>query len=133
MGKKGSLYKPSSDIWIFQVQLRLYLRGLPLVSRIIYGSLENPQISCFSVVNSWELSDKGHRTTVQAGLVQGSSELPLTLFALLSLQCVPPDEACTSLDASMIWAMMQNKKTFTKPLAVIHQQVEAKGAFGEAQ
>uniref|UniRef100_A0A8C7BLC0 Transforming growth factor beta receptor 3 n=1 Tax=Neovison vison TaxID=452646 RepID=A0A8C7BLC0_NEOVI len=41
-------------------------------------------------------------------------------------KCVPPDEACTSLDASMIWAMMQNKKTFTKPLAVIHQQVEAK-------
>ncbi|XP_044770492.1 transforming growth factor beta receptor type 3 isoform X2 [Neomonachus schauinslandi] len=41
-------------------------------------------------------------------------------------KCVPPDEACTSLDASMIWAMMQNKKTFTKPLAVIHQQAEAK-------
>ncbi|EHA99994.1 TGF-beta receptor type III [Heterocephalus glaber] len=36
-------------------------------------------------------------------------------------KCVPPDEACTSLDAAMIWAMMQNKKTFTKPLAVIHQ------------
>ncbi|XP_015356379.1 transforming growth factor beta receptor type 3 [Marmota marmota marmota] len=36
-------------------------------------------------------------------------------------KCVPPDEACTSLDASMIWAMMQNKKTFTKPLAVVHQ------------
>lgn len=35
-------------------------------------------------------------------------------------KCVSPDEACTSLDASMIWAMMQNKKTFTKPLAVIH-------------
>ncbi|XP_014405524.1 PREDICTED: transforming growth factor beta receptor type 3 isoform X2 [Myotis brandtii] len=42
-------------------------------------------------------------------------------------KCVPPDEACTSLDASMIWAMMQNKKTFTKPLAVIHQEVESKG------
>ncbi|EHB12630.1 TGF-beta receptor type III [Heterocephalus glaber] len=36
-------------------------------------------------------------------------------------KCVPRDEACTSLDAAMIWAMMQNKKTFTKPLAVIHQ------------
>ncbi|KAM5256048.1 transforming growth factor beta receptor type 3 [Ctenodactylus gundi] len=36
-------------------------------------------------------------------------------------KCVPPDEACTSLDAAMIWAMMQNKKTFTRPLAVIHQ------------
>lgn len=36
-------------------------------------------------------------------------------------KCVPPEEACTSLDAAMIWAMMQNKKTFTKPLAVIHQ------------
>lgn len=35
-------------------------------------------------------------------------------------KCVPPDEACTSLDASMIWAMMQNKKTFTRPLAVIY-------------
>ncbi|XP_008825048.1 transforming growth factor beta receptor type 3 isoform X2 [Nannospalax galili] len=36
-------------------------------------------------------------------------------------KCVPPDEACTSLDATMIWAMMQNKKTFTKALAVVHQ------------
>lgn len=42
-------------------------------------------------------------------------------------KCVPPDEACTSLDASTIWAMMQNKKTFTKPLAVIHHEVESKG------
>ncbi|ELW72634.1 Transforming growth factor beta receptor type 3 [Tupaia chinensis] len=41
-------------------------------------------------------------------------------------KCVPPDEACTSLDASMIWALMQNKKTFTKPLAVIHHKVETK-------
>ncbi|XP_069335291.1 transforming growth factor beta receptor type 3 [Eulemur rufifrons] len=41
-------------------------------------------------------------------------------------KCVPPDEACTSLDASMIWAMMQNKKTFTKPLAVIHHEIESK-------
>ncbi|MEE6494540.1 hypothetical protein FKM82_001783 [Ascaphus truei] len=30
-----------------------------------------------------------------------------------------PDEACTSLNVDMILAMMQNKKTFTKPLAVI--------------
>ncbi|XP_006831122.1 PREDICTED: transforming growth factor beta receptor type 3 [Chrysochloris asiatica] len=42
-------------------------------------------------------------------------------------KCIPPDEACTSLDASMIWAMMQNKKTFTKPLAVIHHGGEPKG------
>ncbi|XP_043819828.1 transforming growth factor beta receptor type 3 [Dromiciops gliroides] len=35
-------------------------------------------------------------------------------------KCIPPDEACTSLDASMIWAMMQNKKTFTKPLVVVY-------------
>ncbi|XP_057569158.1 transforming growth factor beta receptor type 3 isoform X3 [Hippopotamus amphibius kiboko] len=42
-------------------------------------------------------------------------------------KCVLPDEACTSLDASMIWAMMQNKKTFTKPLAVIHHEVQLKG------
>ncbi|XP_022409098.1 transforming growth factor beta receptor type 3 isoform X2 [Delphinapterus leucas] len=41
-------------------------------------------------------------------------------------KCVLPDEACTSLDASMIWAMMQNKKTFTKPLAVIHHEVQLK-------
>lgn len=41
-------------------------------------------------------------------------------------KCVSPDEACTSLDASMIWAMMQNKKTFTKPLAVIHQGGDTK-------
>ncbi|XP_008999928.2 transforming growth factor beta receptor type 3 isoform X1 [Callithrix jacchus] len=41
-------------------------------------------------------------------------------------KCVPPEEACTSLDASIIWAMMQNKKTFTKPLAVIHHEVAPK-------
>lgn len=34
-------------------------------------------------------------------------------------QCIPPDEACDSLKAEMILAMMQNKKTFTKPLAVV--------------
>ncbi|XP_068095913.1 transforming growth factor beta receptor type 3 isoform X4 [Hyperolius riggenbachi] len=34
-------------------------------------------------------------------------------------KCIPPDEACTSLDSSMIVVMMDNKKTFTKPLAVI--------------
>ncbi|XP_004455627.2 transforming growth factor beta receptor type 3 [Dasypus novemcinctus] len=42
-------------------------------------------------------------------------------------KCVPPDEACTLLDASMIWAMMLNKKTLTKPLAVIHHEIESKG------
>ncbi|XP_077309055.1 transforming growth factor beta receptor type 3 isoform X4 [Lithobates pipiens] len=34
-------------------------------------------------------------------------------------KCIPPDEACTSLDSSMIIAMIKNKKSFTKPLAVI--------------
>ncbi|XP_042319440.1 transforming growth factor beta receptor type 3 isoform X2 [Sceloporus undulatus] len=34
-------------------------------------------------------------------------------------KCIPPDEACTFLSVDMILAMMQNKKTFTKPLAVI--------------
>ncbi|XP_007428170.1 transforming growth factor beta receptor type 3 isoform X1 [Python bivittatus] len=34
-------------------------------------------------------------------------------------KCVLPDEACTFLNVDMILAMMQNKKTFTKPLAVI--------------
>nr|O88393.1 RecName: Full=Transforming growth factor beta receptor type 3; Short=TGF-beta receptor type 3; Short=TGFR-3; AltName: Full=Betaglycan; AltName: Full=Transforming growth factor beta receptor III; Short=TGF-beta receptor type III; Flags: Precursor [Mus musculus]AAC28564.1 betaglycan [Mus musculus] len=43
---------------------------------------------------------------------KGSQKLP---------KCVTPDDACTSLDATMIWTMMQNKKTFTKPLAVVLQ------------
>ncbi|XP_044288202.1 transforming growth factor beta receptor type 3 isoform X2 [Varanus komodoensis] len=34
-------------------------------------------------------------------------------------KCIPPDEACDFLSVDMILAMMQNKKTFTKPLAVI--------------
>uniref|UniRef100_A0A8D0GDE8 Transforming growth factor beta receptor 3 n=1 Tax=Sphenodon punctatus TaxID=8508 RepID=A0A8D0GDE8_SPHPU len=34
-------------------------------------------------------------------------------------KCIPPDEACTSLNVDMILAMMYKKKTFTKPLAVI--------------
>lgn len=37
------------------------------------------------------------------------------------LQCVPPDEACTSLNVDMILAMMHNKKTFTKPLVITHE------------
>nr|XP_021493570.1 transforming growth factor beta receptor type 3 [Meriones unguiculatus]XP_021493571.1 transforming growth factor beta receptor type 3 [Meriones unguiculatus] len=43
---------------------------------------------------------------------KGSQKLP---------RCVTPDEACTSLDATTIWTMMHNKKTFTKPLAVVHR------------
>nr|XP_006001135.1 PREDICTED: transforming growth factor beta receptor type 3 isoform X1 [Latimeria chalumnae] len=34
-------------------------------------------------------------------------------------KCIPPDEACTSVDIHMIFAMLRNKKTFTKPLAVV--------------
>uniref|UniRef100_U3J3N4 Transforming growth factor beta receptor 3 n=2 Tax=Anas platyrhynchos TaxID=8839 RepID=U3J3N4_ANAPP len=34
-------------------------------------------------------------------------------------KCIPPDEACTSLNVDMILAMMHNKKTFTKPLVVV--------------
>ncbi|XP_075038494.1 transforming growth factor beta receptor type 3 isoform X3 [Mixophyes fleayi] len=34
-------------------------------------------------------------------------------------KCIQLDEACTSLTSSMILSMMQNKKTVTKPLAVI--------------
>ncbi|XP_030062935.1 transforming growth factor beta receptor type 3 isoform X2 [Microcaecilia unicolor] len=34
-------------------------------------------------------------------------------------KCIPPDEACISLNSEMILAMMRNKKTFTKPLAVV--------------
>lgn len=33
-------------------------------------------------------------------------------------KCIPPDEACTSLDSKMILVLMSNKKSFTKPLAV---------------
>ncbi|XP_013816829.2 transforming growth factor beta receptor type 3 isoform X2 [Apteryx mantelli] len=39
-------------------------------------------------------------------------------------KCIPPDEACTSLNVDMILAMMHNKKTFTKPLAVITYEVK---------
>ncbi|XP_018116513.1 transforming growth factor beta receptor type 3 isoform X2 [Xenopus laevis] len=42
-------------------------------------------------------------------------------------KCIPPDEACTSLNVEMIVAMMQNKKTFTKPLAVISPIVKTPG------
>ncbi|XP_006899023.1 PREDICTED: transforming growth factor beta receptor type 3 isoform X1 [Elephantulus edwardii] len=41
-------------------------------------------------------------------------------------KCVSLDEACTSLDASMIWTMMQNKMTFIKPLVVLRHSEEAK-------
>uniref|UniRef100_A0A8C9FUC5 Transforming growth factor beta receptor 3 n=1 Tax=Pavo cristatus TaxID=9049 RepID=A0A8C9FUC5_PAVCR len=37
------------------------------------------------------------------------------------VECVPPDEACTSLNVDMILAMMHNKKTFTKPLVITHE------------
>ncbi|CAH2311521.1 transforming growth factor beta receptor type 3 isoform X1, partial [Pelobates cultripes] len=40
------------------------------------------------------------------------------------LKCIDPDEACTSLNLKMIMAMMHNKKTFTKPLAVITSDSE---------
>ncbi|XP_075689341.1 transforming growth factor beta receptor type 3 isoform X2 [Rhinoderma darwinii] len=34
-------------------------------------------------------------------------------------KCIPPEEACVSLDVSMIMVMMDKKKTLTKPLAVV--------------
>ncbi|XP_071983850.1 transforming growth factor beta receptor type 3 isoform X1 [Engystomops pustulosus] len=34
-------------------------------------------------------------------------------------KCIRPDEACTSLDSSMIMVFIDNKKTLTKPLAVV--------------
>ncbi|XP_030350167.1 transforming growth factor beta receptor type 3 isoform X3 [Strigops habroptila] len=37
-------------------------------------------------------------------------------------KCIPPDEACTSLNVDMILAMMHNKKTFTKPLVVVSHE-----------
>ncbi|XP_074858335.1 transforming growth factor beta receptor type 3 isoform X3 [Carettochelys insculpta] len=42
-------------------------------------------------------------------------------------KCILPDEACTSLSVDMILAMMHNKKTFTKPLAVITHEEKPKG------
>ncbi|XP_005422180.2 transforming growth factor beta receptor type 3 [Geospiza fortis] len=39
-------------------------------------------------------------------------------------KCIPPDEACTSLNVDMILAMMHNKKTFTKPLVVITHEAK---------
>ncbi|XP_051026520.1 transforming growth factor beta receptor type 3 [Acomys russatus] len=36
-------------------------------------------------------------------------------------KCVSIDDACTSLDATTIWTLMQNKKTFTRALAVVYQ------------
>ncbi|KAH0618425.1 hypothetical protein JD844_017610 [Phrynosoma platyrhinos] len=44
-------------------------------------------------------------------------------------KCIPPDEACTFLSVDMILAMMQNKKTFTKPLAVITHKGRTEGKF----
>ncbi|EMP36609.1 Transforming growth factor beta receptor type 3 [Chelonia mydas] len=46
-------------------------------------------------------------------------------------KCIPPDEACTSLNVDMILAMMHNKKTFTKPLAVITHEEKPKDRLGE--
>lgn len=37
-------------------------------------------------------------------------------------KCIRPDEACISLDSSMIMVMIDNKKTLTKPLAVVSQE-----------
>ena len=113
------------------MQLRIHW-ACYYIYQIVCGSLKNTQTSCFSVVTSCELPDKGHKTAVRAELAK-ALRVTLALLCSASPQCVPPDEACTSLDASTIWAMMQNKKTFTKPLAVIHHEVESKGVFWEAQ
>nr|XP_033772662.1 transforming growth factor beta receptor type 3 isoform X2 [Geotrypetes seraphini] len=43
-------------------------------------------------------------------------------------KCIPPDEACTSLNVEMILAMMRNKKTFTKPLAVVPNAEKTTGS-----
>ncbi|KAM8930579.1 transforming growth factor beta receptor type 3 [Pelodytes ibericus] len=45
------------------------------------------------------------------------------------LKCIDPDEACTSLNFQMIMAMMNNKKTFTKPLAVITDGDQTDSSF----
>ncbi|RMC08498.1 hypothetical protein DUI87_14743 [Hirundo rustica rustica] len=45
-------------------------------------------------------------------------------------KCIPPDEACTSLNVDMILAMMHNKKTFTKPLVIIHEGKQEAVLYG---
>ncbi|XP_056379142.1 transforming growth factor beta receptor type 3 isoform X3 [Hyla sarda] len=37
-------------------------------------------------------------------------------------KCIRPNEACTSLDSSMLMVMVDNKKTLTRPLAVVSQE-----------
>lgn len=51
----------------------------------------------------------------------------LTSHSFFHPQCIPPDEACTSLNVDMILAMMHNKKTFTKPLVVITREGKPEG------
>ncbi|XP_069823763.1 transforming growth factor beta receptor type 3 isoform X3 [Dendropsophus ebraccatus] len=36
-------------------------------------------------------------------------------------KCIRPDEACTTLDSSMLMVMIDNRKTLTKPLVVVSQ------------
>lgn len=68
----------------------------------------------------------GYEATVHlAQLSWQMGDSDLTLF--FALQCIPPDEACTSLNVDMILAMMHNKKTFTKPLVVITHEGKQEG------
>jgi hypothetical protein len=46
------------------------------------------------------------------------------------MQCIQPDEACTSVNGEIILAMMMNAKTSTKTLVVVvegHDTVEKEG------
>lgn len=48
------------------------------------------------------------------GETQGFPNLP---------KCIPPDEACISVNFQIIMAMARNRQSFTKPLAVISEKV----------
>lgn len=116
--------KLSVDICIFEYSEKI--PGLPCYLPDYFGFSEkhtNPFSPWLAAVSSLVRDQKT--------AVCRTCDFPMNhdCFNLPSLQCVSPDEACTSLDAAMIWTMMQNKKTFTKPLAVIHQ-ADYKGENG---
>lgn len=50
---------------------------------------------------------------------------PFVFF--LSMQCMHPNEACTSVSGETIIKMMMNSKTSTKPLVVISDKGDLEG------
>lgn len=43
------------------------------------------------------------------------------MIVFLSVQCIQPDEACTSVNGEIILAMMMNTRTSTKTLVVVDE------------